>query len=111
MLSFHRRLAHAAGLVAAVVLLADVAAAGQDFRGSIAGTVVDSSGGVLPGVAITVTNVETGVAQEVVTDSQGLYEVLYLNPGTYSVTAVLQGFKKITRSGNAVRVGDVLRVD
>ena len=48
-------------------------AAAQDFRGGIRGTVVDSTGGVLPGVTVTVTNTETGVAQTVVTDDKGLY--------------------------------------
>ena len=83
----------------------------QDFRGSVIGTVTDATGAVLPGVTVTVTNTETGVSQPVVTDSKGVYQVLYLNPGTYSVTAELQGFKKIVRAANQVRVGDALRVD
>ncbi len=81
------------------------------FRGAVAGTIVDTTGGVLPGVTMTVTNRDTGVSQHVVTDSKGLYEVLYLNPGTYSVSAELQGFKKVVRPDNSVGVGDVLRVD
>jgi Carboxypeptidase regulatory-like domain/TonB dependent receptor-like, beta-barrel len=83
----------------------------QDFRGAIAGTVSDATGGVLPGVTITVTNLGTGVSQNVITDGRGLYQVLYLNPGTYSVTAELSGFKKVVLSGNEVRVGDVVRAD
>src|SRR5262245_56659859 len=87
------------------------AAAAQEYRGSIAGTVTDVSSGVLPGVTVTVTNTATGVVQRVVTDSKGFYQVLYLITGTYSVTAELDGFKKVVQSDNAVRVGDVLRVD
>jgi len=100
-------------VAACLAVLGVVAApvAGQDFRGSVAGTILDSTGGVLPGVTITVTNVETRVSQQFVTDTRGFYEALYLNPGTYSVTAELTGFKKVVRPANIVRVGDVLRVD
>jgi hypothetical protein len=86
-------------------------AGAQDFRGAISGTVKDATGGVMPGVTVTVTNADTGVSQHVVTDANGLYQVLYLNSGTYTVEAELQGFKKVIRSGNTVRVGDVLRID
>src|SRR5262245_54915939 len=86
-------------------------AAGQDFRGAISCVVIDQSGGVLPGVTVVVTNTATGVAVPVVTDGQGLYQVLYLNPGEYSVTAELQGFTKVIRTGNEVRVAEKLRVD
>ncbi len=96
---------------AAAMWLAAGPAAGQEFRGSIAGTIADSSGGVLPGVSLTVTNAATGIVQTVVTDDKGAYQVRYLNPGTYTVAAELQGFKKVVRSGNDVRVGEVLRVD
>lgn len=86
-------------------------AAAQDFRGSIVGTVTDSTGGVLPGVTVTVTNSETSVGQNVVTDAKGLYTVLYLNAGTYTVTAQLSGFKKMVRAGLDVKVGEPTRVD
>jgi hypothetical protein len=97
-------------LLGIVVAGAGVAAA-QEFRGAIEGTVTDATGGVLPGVTVTVTNTATAVQQDVVTDDSGRYRVLYLNPGTYSVAAELSGFKKALRPENPVRVGDVLRVD
>ena len=94
-----------------LMVVAAVGTAAQDFRGSIEGTVTDSTGGVLPGVTVTVTNTATAVMQDVVTDESGRYRVLYLNPGSYSVSAELSGFKKFVRVDNQVRVGDVLRVD
>ena len=97
-------------LLCAAVLVA-APASGQDFRGSVAGTVTDSTGGVLPGVTITVTNTATRVSQNVVTDTKGLYQVLYLNSGVYTVVAELSGFKKALRPDAEVRVGDVVRVD
>jgi Carboxypeptidase regulatory-like domain len=97
--------------VAAILFLMAVSSPAQEFRGTIIGTVSDRTGGVLPGVSVTVTNTETRVTQTVVTDAQGLYQVRYLNPGTYSVTAELQGFKKFSRIDNDVRVGGILRID
>jgi hypothetical protein len=95
-----------------VVMVAGAgAAAAQEFRGTIEGTVSDSTGGVLPGVTVTATNTATAVEQHVVTDDSGRFRVLYLNPGTYSVSAELTGFKKFIRLDNDVRVGDVVRVD
>src|SRR5215831_12981592 len=99
-----------AGLCAALAFGATAASA-QDFRGGVRGTVTDTSGAVLPGVTVTVVNTQTKVSQTVVTDDKGLFEVLYLNSGAYSVTAELSGFKTVVRTGNEVRVGDVLRVD
>jgi hypothetical protein len=97
--------------VVALLVLVPLAATGQDFRGGVRGTIADATGGVLPGVTVTVTNAETKVAQTAVTDDKGQFEVLYLNPGTYTVSAELSGFKTVVRTGNEVRVGDVLRID
>ena len=94
---FSRKALAACSLLVALLLLPAGPAAAQDPRGSITGTVADSTGGVLPGVTVTVKNVETGVEQTVVTDGEGRFQVLYLNPGTYTVTAELSGFKKIVR--------------
>src|SRR5947207_11530766 len=53
-------------LAALSLVLCGGAATGQDFRGGIAGTVADTSGGVLPGVSVSIANAETGVVQHVV---------------------------------------------
>jgi len=65
-------------VVACLAILGAFAASApaQDFRGSIAGTVIDATGGALPGVTITVTNVATQVSQHLVTDGRGFYEAL-----------------------------------
>ena len=93
------------------LLCAAGTASAQDPRGTLTGTVTDSSGAVLPGVTLVMKNTETGVAQQVVTDSDGRYQVLYLNPGTYSVTAELSGFKRFVNAATRVGVGDVVRLD
>jgi carboxypeptidase family protein/TonB-dependent receptor-like protein len=99
-----------AALVLLALFAAGMPAAAQDFRGGIRGTVSDSTGGVLPGVTVTVTNAATGVGLTVVTDDRGLFEVLYLNGGVYTVKAELSGFKTVVRANNEVRVGDVLQL-
>ena len=109
-MKFESGLATCLASLAVTLVLAGPAAA-QDFRGGIRGTITDSTGAVLPGVSVTVTNPGTGIAQTVVTDSKGLFEVLYLNSGPYTVTVELQGFAKVVRRDNLVRVGDILRVD
>ena len=83
----------------------------QEFRGSIRGTVSDASGAVLPGVTVTVTNTETKIAQSTVTDSEGRYQVLYLNPGMYAVEAELSGFNKYLLPSTRVGVGDAAKID
>src|SRR6266702_2782056 len=73
------------------VLLGSVALA--QFRAGIQGTVTDTSGAVVPGVAITVANQEAGISQKAATDAGGFYAVTNLPPGRYTVTASLAGFK------------------
>ncbi len=80
----------------------------QDPRGRILGRVTDSSGAVVPGVRVKATNLATNVAVSGATNEQGNYEIPYLLPGTYQVTAELQGFKKYVRDGLELRVNDRL---
>ena len=95
----------------ALVIALTSAASAQEFRGSIAGMVSDSSGAVLPGVTVTATNVDTGVAATAVTNADGLYLVSFLTPGKYTVAAELMGFKRLQRSGVEVRIADRLTVN
>ena len=81
-----------------VLSLASLAGAqGQAVNGAIEGTVTDESGGVLPGVVVTVTNVDTGETRSVVTNDRGVYRAPLLPLGAYRVSAELQGFKSTIR--------------
>ena len=85
------------------------AVSAQGTTGSISGTVIDETKAVMPGVTITARNVETGLERTQVTDGDGRYRVLNLTPGTYTVTAELQGFSTVRRENLVVAINrDVL---
>jgi len=86
-------------------LTAPAFAQSQGANGAIEGTVSDTSGGILPGVTVTVTNVDTGTERSLVTNEKGLYRVPLLPLGTYRVVAELQGFKRFEQSGITLSVG------
>ena len=71
----------------------------------LAGTVVDSSGGVIPGVTVVVRNNGTNATFETVTSDQGTFLVPALQPGTYTVTVSLQGFKTVILNDVIVNAG------
>src|SRR5215510_10241350 len=80
----------------------------QDYRARVQGQIVDESKGALPGVTVTMLNEATGVSSDRVSDAEGRYRFDFVDPGNYSVTAALQGFRPATQK--PVRVpqrGDV----
>jgi Carboxypeptidase regulatory-like domain/TonB dependent receptor-like, beta-barrel len=89
-----------------VLLLAASAAhaAAQAVYGSVRGTITDASGGVLPGVNVTITSKDRNTSDTVVTDSAGVYRKERLLPGVYEVKADLQGFKQAVLSNVVIGV-------
>jgi Carboxypeptidase regulatory-like domain/TonB dependent receptor len=83
----------------------------QESRGTITGTVVDSSKAVIPGATVTVTNVAMETSVSAVTNDQGFFQTAYLIPGSYRITVELSGFKKLVREGIQVSVGDRLAIE
>jgi hypothetical protein len=96
--------------VAAGLALVAGSATAQESRGSITGTVTDTSGAVVPGAAIVATRKATNLTVTATSDSQGNYNLLYLPVGEYTVTGELMGFKKTGRTVE-VRVGDRLTLN
>src|SRR5688572_15184802 len=91
-----------------VVLLPSVASA----QASLAGTVRDASGAVLPGVTVEASSpalIEK--ARTAVTDGTGQYRITELRPGTYSLTFTLPGFTTVQREGVAVSGIAVITID
>jgi hypothetical protein len=70
------------------------ASANAQFKASIQGTVADTSGAVIPGATVKVTNNETGRTLQATTGSEGFYKISGLPPGRYKVTVEREGFKK-----------------
>ena len=80
--------------------------------GAVGGIVTDSSGGVLPGVAVSlVTPGVIGGTQQTITDGRGMYQFVRLVPGTYGVKAELPGFSTTTRENIIVNADVTARAD
>ena len=86
-------------------------AATQGVFGTITGIVVDSSGGVLPGVTVSVTNINTNVRKTLTTNDAGVYSATSLIPGAYSVEASLPGFKTAVVDSVVLEVNASRKVD
>ena len=86
-------------------------ASAQFDRGTISGTIKDASGGVVPGVTVTATSVQTQTPTVAVTDATGFYTFPNLRPGLYVVNAELEGFKKIVRENVQLDAGGALTID
>src|SRR3954471_7170235 len=77
----------------------------QAINGTIEGTITDQSGGTLPGVSVTVTNVDTGDIRVVVSNEAGVYRAPLLPLGRYRISAELQGFRKFEQQGLTLSAG------
>ena len=73
-------------------------AQGGGAMASLAGSVVDTAGAVVPGATVEVKNNATGTVEHVITNASGVFQVPGLSPGTYSVTVTLEGFKTFVLS-------------
>jgi hypothetical protein len=89
------------------VLLSTVPAFSQLTTGTLRGAVTDSNGGVIQGATVKVKNEATGGESTVVTNSEGLYSVSSLNPGTYTITVEKQGFKRAVTTGVGIKVATI----
>src|SRR6266850_868917 len=92
------RLGRLALLFAVLVLGAPIVGA-QGTGGRISGTVVDSSGAVLPGATVTIVQDQTKLTRSATTDKDGAFLFVSLPVGSYTVSAELFGFRKEVKSG------------
>src|SRR5208282_4275411 len=98
--------------VAVFLLSAATALMRAQDTASLTGTVLDSTGAVLPGAQVAVTNTEHGISRTTVTNSDGEYSVPALPaPSSYNVTITAQGFKKYEAKGVVLDVARKARVD
>jgi hypothetical protein len=99
------------GSVAALLLFCGSPSKAQTFRGTILGTVTDSSGAAVSGAKVTVKNTDTGLSREVTTGDDGSYSVPELPIGNYSVTVEQSGFRSGVVAGIRVEVSSERRAD
>lgn len=92
-------------LIAAVILFASLAAA-QGTDAVLTGSVLDSTGAVIPEASVTALNLNTGVATKEVSNASGVYLFPVLAPGDYTITAEKSGFKIYKLERLTLRTGD-----
>ena len=93
--------------VVGFLLLVGIPAVAQETRSTISGTVRDEQG-VIPGASVKVTNVGTGVTQQITTNTSGYFEARLLIAGDYEVVIEMTGFKTLRRSGITLGSGQQL---
>ncbi|MGQ0733121.1 MAG: carboxypeptidase regulatory-like domain-containing protein [Acidobacteriota bacterium] len=93
------------GLLLTLGFAAPALAQSQAINGTIEGTIVDAQAAVLPGVTVTVSNLDTGDVRVVVTGDRGFYRAPLLSLGTYRVQAELQGFRTYEQRGIVLSAG------
>src|SRR5262245_12223480 len=98
-------------VVALVTLMLDSALAQSGASTGLRGRATDPSGAGVPGVGITITRIETGIARSVTTGAGGDWEARFLDPGTYRITFELTGFKQLRREGVTVSTAEMATVD
>ena len=95
----------------AIALILALSCAAQTSTSQISGTVRDSSGAVIPGAMVTLTNESTGVIEKQTTTEAGVYAFPAIPVGSYLLRAEASGFRALVRSGNVVQVNTPLTVD
>jgi len=98
-------------LSCAASLLLAFSAFSQGDRGTITGTVTDTSGAAMPNVVVIITNTATNTTNRVTTTGTGEYNVSSLQPGPYRVEIVAPGFKRYVQAGIQAAAGSSVRLD
>ncbi len=80
-------------LLIGLMISAPAFAQGASSSSALSGTVVDTTGGIIPGADVTVKNDATGTTYTAVTNDHGLFTIPAMDPGTYTMTVKLMGFK------------------
>jgi len=98
-------------LLLSVFAISAAVAFGQSPTGGVNGTVTDTTGGVIPGVTLTLTNQGTGIAATAATNPSGVYVFVSVAPGPYTLKAEVSGFKTAHVSAFQVNVNQTVTQD
>src|SRR5947199_1109329 len=96
---------------AALIVIAAAWLPAQTITGSITGTVTDPSGAIVTNVKIVATNVGTNITHTAQTNEAGVYNLVFLPVGQYTVSAEAKGFKRTVLGPFALEVNQIARVD
>ncbi|HWD99343.1 MAG TPA: carboxypeptidase-like regulatory domain-containing protein [Bryobacteraceae bacterium] len=107
---FFRRASHA-GVALLCFSIFAISGFAQSERGTITGAVRDSSGAVIPGAAVKITNEATNVSLDTVTNAAGDYTLPSLPPASYTVRVEKQGFRPFETKGLTLQAGGTVRAD
>jgi hypothetical protein len=97
--------------IAVLLCAGTLALSAQTTTGTLFGVARDTSGGVVPSVAITATQVETSLARKTVTDHDGEFLITNLPVGPYTLIAEKAGFRRVLQEGIRVEMNQNARVD
>ena len=92
-------------------MLAAISPAHAQSTAQITGTVTDTSGSVIPGATVVITNESTSIQTTAVSSAVGNYTALFLQPGTYRIDVSLDGFQPIRRSGIRLQVAQAAQLN
>ncbi|MBI1745634.1 MAG: TonB-dependent receptor [Acidobacteria bacterium] len=98
-------------LILAMVGSIPALAQSQASTAVIEGTIADQTGGILPGAAVVIKNVRTGLTRSLVSDEKGYYSAALLPVGAYEVNAAMPGFATAKRTDIRLTIGQLLTVD
>ena len=91
--------------LAAILCVSPATASPQQETATIIGTIVDAQRASLPGATVTAKNTATGFVRTGVTDQEGRYRIAAVPPGSYEISAEMQGFSRAVRTGVTLTVG------
>ncbi len=111
MISSKLRPVWATGVVLSISIFCATPVGAQVLYGSLVGNVKDASGAVLPGAAVSVTQLQTQLTRTATTDQSGAYTLATLPPGEYTVKITANGFKTFAKQHVPVTLNTVNRVD
>ena len=94
-----------------ILLMNFSSAFGQEYRGTITGTVTDPNGAIIPGASVTVQNIETNIAANATANDDGNFTFPLLLPGKYKLSATAPNFKTAVRELIQLDVSDRLTID
>src|SRR6266700_2682010 len=95
----------------ALLLCCGIALEAQTITGSVNGTVTDPTGAVIPNAKVTATNVDTGIETPSTTNSDGIYNIPFLQIGNYKLTIEVPGFATATYGPFVLETAQIAKVD